>query len=179
MKYLKSGTLIAAVAMLAAAVTMSADAGGPKGSSIVDVAVEANWDTNSPYFGKFDILITALETADSAIIEYLDSSNGQRTVFAPVDDAFLAIGFDEEAVANIDPGLLTDLLLYHVIQGRRNSKSVLGSRRIRMLDGGVVLQDGGVLTDSQDLESNIIATDIMAANGIIHAVDAVLLSFEL
>ena len=178
MKYLKSGTLIAAVAMLATAVTMSTYARGPKGPSIVDVALEANSDTNSPYFGEFDILITALVTADAAVIEYLDG-NGQRTVFAPVDDAFLDLGLDEEAVAGLDPGLLTDILLYHVTRGRRNAKSVLGSSRIRMLDGGFVWQDEGVLTDSQDLGSNIIATDIMAANGIIHAIDAVLQPFEL
>jgi uncharacterized surface protein with fasciclin (FAS1) repeats len=188
MRFVKSGTLLAAAALIFAAVNMSADArgpkgppadaGGPKGPSVVDVAIELNSDTNSPYFGAFDILITAVVSADPAVYAYLDG-NGQRTVFAPVDDAFEDLGLDEEAVAGLDPGLLTEILLYHVARGRRDADSVLGASRIRMLDGGFVMQDGGVLTDSQGLDANIIVTDVEAANGIIHAIDAVLQPFEL
>jgi uncharacterized surface protein with fasciclin (FAS1) repeats len=44
-----------------------------------------------------------------------------------------------------------------------------------MLNGGFVQQAGGVLTDNQGGMSSIIATDVPAANGIIHAIDAVLI----
>jgi uncharacterized surface protein with fasciclin (FAS1) repeats len=47
-----------------------------------------------------------------------------------------------------------------------------------MLDGNVVMVDGVVLTDGQDGESNIVVTDVMAANGIIHVIDSVLLPPE-
>ena len=160
------------------AAAVSADASGPKGPTVVDVAIELNSNTNSPYYGAFDILITAVVNADPAVLDYLNG-NGQRTVFAPVDDAFLALGLDEETVEGLDPGLLTDILLYHVARGRRDAESVLDACQIRMLDGGFVMQDGGTLTDSQGLEADIIVTDVMAANGIIHVIDAVLLPFEL
>ena len=178
MKHLKSCTLTVTVVMLVTAATMSADARGPKGPSVVDVAIELNTNTNSPYYGAFDILITAVVNADPAVLAYLDG-NGQRTVFAPIDDAFLDLGLTEEVVEGLDPGLLTDILLYHVTHGRRYADSVLDSTRIRMLDGGFVMQYEGVLTDNEGFDSNIIVTDVMAANGIIHAIDGVLLPFGL
>jgi len=70
---------------------------------------------------------------------------------------------------------LTDILLYHVTHGRRYSGDVLESEQIRMLNRSVVKQAGGVLTDNQDGMSTIIETDVPAANGVIHAIDAVLL----
>jgi uncharacterized surface protein with fasciclin (FAS1) repeats len=47
------------------------------------------------------------------------------------------------------------------------------------LQRGFLLQDGGVLTDNLGGEANIIVTDVEAANGIIHAIDAVVLPFAL
>lgn len=44
-----------------------------------------------------------------------------------------------------------------------------------MLKGGFLLQNGGVLTDNRGREANIIVTDVEAANGIIHAIDMVVL----
>ena len=70
---------------------------------------------------------------------------------------------------------LTDILLYHVAHGRRYSGDVLESEKIRMLNGSFVQQAGGVLTDNQGGMSNIIVTDVPAANGIIHAINAVLI----
>ena len=44
-----------------------------------------------------------------------------------------------------------------------------------MLSGGFVFQSGGVLTDAQERTSTIIVTDVKATNGVIHAIDNVLL----
>jgi hypothetical protein len=64
-----------------------------------------------------------------------------------------------------------------VAHGRRYAGSVLGASRIRTLQRGFLLQDGGVLTDNLDRDANIIVTDVEAANGIIHAIDAVVLPY--
>ena len=153
-------------------------AAGPKGPNLVDVALEVNGE--GPYAGAFDTLIAAVLAADPAVVQTL-TGNGQHTVFAPTDSAFLMLGITAD---NLDELLadgtltvegLTDILLYHVAHGRRYSGDVLESEKIRMLNGSFVQQAGGVLTDNQGGMSNIIVTDVPAANGIIHAINAVLI----
>jgi len=144
----------------------------PKGDTIVDVALAANAAT-----GEFSILIAALQAADPSVIQTLDG-NGQFTVFAPTDAAFLSL-LDElgltagEVLGN--QALVTNVLLYHVARGYRDSGTVLESSRIRTLERGFLFQDGGVLTDANGRTANIIATDITASNGVIHVIDRVVL----
>lgn len=143
----------------------------PPGPTIVDVALAVNAET-----GEFSTLIAAILAADPAVLKTL-SGKGQFTVFAPTDAAFLALGLDETNIGTLDQGFLTDVLLYHVARGRRSAEDVLGSQRIRMLKGGFLFQDGGVLTDNLGRTANIIVTDVPAANGIIHVIDAVVLPY--
>lgn len=152
---------------------------GPKGATIVDVAVALNSD--GPFAGAFDSLITAVLNADPIVADTL-SGNGQFTVFAPTDDAFEALGLTPEVISQVAStpegrALLTDILVYHVAHGRRYSEDVIDSKRIRVLKGGFLFQDAGVLTDNLDRTSTIIVPDVEAANGVIHAIDAVVLPF--
>ena len=154
--------------------------GGPnKGPTLVDVALAVNSD--GPFTGAFDVLIAAVLAADPAVVETLDG-RGQHTVFAPTDTAFeTALMLTEaEILAAIDSGavdaeFLTPILLYHVAKGRRDSENVTTSMQIRMLDGGFVQVMSVNLTDTQDNVSTIIAPDVPAANGIIHAINGVLI----
>jgi uncharacterized surface protein with fasciclin (FAS1) repeats len=146
----------------------------PPGPTLVDVAIAVN--SEGPFAGQFDTLIAAVLAADPAVLKTL-SGNGQFTVFAPTDDAFAALGLDPSNIGTLDQAFLTDVLLYHVARGRRDSGQVLASDRIRMLKGGFLLQNGGVLTDNLGRTANIIVTDVPAANGIIHAIDAVVLPY--
>ena len=148
---------------------------GPKGPNLVEVAVATN--SEGPFAGQFDTLIAAVVAADPAVLETL-TGNGQHTVFAPTDDAFAALGLDETNVAtDLSQETLTQILLYHVAHGRRDAADILDSKRIRTLQRGFLRQDGGVLTDNLGREATIIVTDVKAANGIIHAIDAVVLPF--
>lgn len=175
MKTYRKMTLGLAIALCLAVITPLASAAGPKGPSIVDVAISVN--TSGPYAGSFDTLIAAVLAADPGVVATL-SGNGQRTVFAPTDDAFAELGLDASNIGTLDKAVLTDILLYHVANGRRDSQSVVDSSRIRMLDGGFVFQSGGVLTDNLGRKTNIIVTDVGAANGVIHAIDRVLLPYD-
>ncbi len=143
----------------------------PPGPSLVDVAIDVNEET-----GEFSTLIAAVLAADPAVLSTL-SGNGQFTVFAPTDAAFDELGLNAENIGDLDQGALTQILLYHVVRGRRGSQAILGSRRIRTLQGGFLSQNGGSLTDNLGREAEIILTDVGAANGIIHAIDAVVLPF--
>jgi uncharacterized surface protein with fasciclin (FAS1) repeats len=133
-------------------------------------------NSEGPFAGEFDTLIAAVLAADPAVFDYL-TANGQRTVFAPTDGAFAALGITPDNVGSLDQGFLTDVLLYHVAHGRRYAEDVVSSDRIRMLDGGFLRQSGGVLTDNLGRESDIIVTDVEAANGVIHAINAVVLPY--
>ena len=143
-----------------------------KTPSIVDVAIAVN--ASGPYAGAFDTLIAAVLAADPVVVQTL-SSRAQYTVFAPTDDAFAAIGLDPSTIGSVPQADLTNILLYHVAYGRRYAADVIASDQIRMLNGGFVYQSGGVLTDAQGRMSTIIVTDVPAKNGVIHAIDGVLL----
>lgn len=153
-------------------------AAGPKGPNLVKVAVALN--SEGDFAGEFDTLIAAVLAADPAVVQTL-TGNGQHTVFAPNDLAFENRGITAD---NLDDLLadgtltvegLTEILLYHVAHGRRYSEDVLESEKIRMLNKSFVEQAGGVLTDNQGDMSVIIATDVPAANGVIHAISEVLI----
>jgi len=145
----------------------------PPGPTLVDVAIAVN--SSGPFAGEFDTLIAAVLAADPAVVNTL-SGNGQFTVFAPTDAAFAALGLTPANIGTALPQpVLTDILLYHVARGRRDSTDVVSSDRLRMLNGSFLLQSGGVLTDNQNRTANIIVTDVPAANGIIHVIDAVVL----
>jgi uncharacterized surface protein with fasciclin (FAS1) repeats len=163
--------LLIAVLAFGAFAAPSAQA-APKGDSIVDVALAINAQT-----GEFSILIAPLQAADPAVLKTL-SGNGQFTVFAPTDAAFVSL-LNELGVSAGDllsnQELVTQVLLYHVARGERDSADILGSSRIRTLQRGFLFQSGGVLTDANGRTANIIATDIPAANGVIHVIDRVVL----
>lgn len=143
-------------------------------NNIVDVAIAVN--SSGPFAGAFDTLITAVQAADPAVLKRL-TSKGQSTVFAPTDDAFAALGLSPENIGGLPQAALTEILLYHVLPGRRDSNDVLASTRLRTLQGGFLRQASGTLTDVLGRPASIIVVDVPASNGIIHAIDAVVLPF--
>ncbi|HMB68870.1 MAG TPA: fasciclin domain-containing protein [bacterium] len=160
---------------LAAAALALAPASSSAGN-LAETAAAAN--SSGPYAGSFDTLLAAVGAADPAVLAKL-SSPGQLTVFAPTDDAFAAAGVDAANVATaFSRADLTKILLYHVANGRQNSKAVTSKKQIRTLAGMSLSVNGAVLTDELGRDSNIIVTDVEADNGVIHAIDSVLLPFQ-
>ena len=140
--------------------------------TIVELVLEINAAT-----GEFDTLIAALLAADPPVLDRL-ANDGQFTVFAPTDAAFDALFVElgiEPADLLADSALLKEVLMYHVTQGRLYASDVLALSSIRMLRGGFLLQNAGVLTDQQGRTASIIQTDVEATNGIIHVIDTVVL----
>ena len=168
----------AAVAVLSLGLAGISQASGNKPAaspSIVDVAIAVNSD--GPFAGLFDTLVAAVLAADPVVLHRL-TTKGQSTVFAPTDDAFAALGLTPENIGTALPQeILTEILLYHVAPGRRDSTDVIASEQIRTLQGGFIAQAGGVLTDAAGNMINIIVTDVPAENGFIHVIDGVLIPF--
>jgi uncharacterized surface protein with fasciclin (FAS1) repeats len=163
--------LLIAVLALGAFAAPSAYA-APKGPTILDVAKSVNAQN-----GEFSILIAAINAADPAVAKTL-SGNGQFTVFAPTDAAFISLldelGLTADQVLG-NQALVTQVLLYHVARGNRDSTAVLSSSRIRTLEGGFLFHSGGVLTDANGRTANIVLPDVKASNGVIHVIDRVVL----
>jgi transforming growth factor-beta-induced protein len=121
--------------------------------------------------GRFTTLAAALGAAD--LVETLQGE-GPFTVFAPTDDAFAALpaGTVEALLADIPA--LTDILLYHVTPGRLFAADVLAEETLPTVLG----KDLQVRMDMGNAyinDSQIIITDILTSNGVIHVIDAVLL----
>ncbi|TNE75739.1 MAG: hypothetical protein EP334_09670 [Gammaproteobacteria bacterium] len=183
-KYFYTLTTALVFSMALPALANPEQANGPKDiNSIVDVAVEAN-DAGGAFEGVFDTLIYLLlenVPGRSDITSALDGK-GQYTVFAPTDDAFsdleetlLTLGYC--GLDDLGPELVNSVLLYHVAKGRRDASDVLASDQINMMFGGFLQQEAGVLADNIGRTSKLIpgAIDVMTDNGIIHAIDTVVL----
>ena len=101
-------------------------------------------------------------------------ADGPLTVFAPTDDAFAALpaGTVEALLADIPT--LTNILLYHVVDGKVMAADVVELSSATTLLGQdliISLMDGKVMLN----ESQVIITDLETSNGVIHVIDAVLL----
>lgn len=120
--------------------------------------------------GTFKTLLAAVNAAGLApTLE----GNGPFTVFAPNDAAFekLPPGTVESLIADIPK--LTKILTYHVVSGDVRAADVVKLHNVKTVEGSElhIHANGGVKVN----ESNVIATDIVSDNGVIHVIDAVLL----
>ena len=129
---------------------------------IVDTAAEA---------GQFTTLLVAAEAA--GLVDTL-KGEGPFTVFAPTDDAFAALGDETIAALLADPDTLANILLYHVVPGEVLAADVAELASAETAAGFPVVikaTDDGVMVNN----ANVVASDIMASNGVIHVIDAVIL----
>jgi transforming growth factor-beta-induced protein len=130
---------------------------------IVDTAIAA---------GSFNTLVAAVQAAG---LEEALRGDGPFTVFAPTDDAFAKLPEGTVEALLADPEALADILLYHVIEGKVMAADVTDGLEAATLQGSSVSfaihSDGTPAVN----EALIVATDVMASNGVIHVIDSVIL----
>jgi uncharacterized surface protein with fasciclin (FAS1) repeats len=129
---------------------------------IVTIAVDA---------GNFKTLAAAL--TETGLVEALQS-DGPFTVFAPTDDAFAKLPEGTLETLINDKETLKKILLYHVVAGEVTSKEVVNLTKAETLAGKnikIKVIEGSVMINN----SKVIGADIMASNGVIHAIDTVLI----
>lgn len=179
-------TIVTGLVGLAAAAATAAT--GTVAKTIADIASE------SP---DFTLLTRALTAAD--LVSVVADRDASLTVFAPTDDAFVALarrlgyrGNDKDgayralaeklADGDGDPTpLLTDILKYHVTDGVVDAKALvaaggyepLAGPRVRLADDGESLIDEAPAVD----DAKLLKVDVRASNGIVHVISGVLLPF--
>ena len=122
------------------------------------------------------ILTEALQAAE---LDDMMMAEGQYTVFAPTDDAFAALltklnVTKEELLGNKE--LLTSVLTYHVVPMVVKAADIPYGTAIDTANGQTIsISDANVITDSSGNTVNIVGTDMMATNGVVHVIDTVLL----
>ena len=143
---------------------------------IVDVAVSVD---------DFSTLVTAVKAAD--LVGAL-KGDGPFTVFAPTNDAFAKI--DSKTLNSLlEPAnkeKLSAILTYHVVSGKLAAGDVVnalkkggGKAEVTTLQGSklkVIKKDGKIwLKDQNGNYSQIVKTDVMAKNGVIHVISDVVM----
>jgi uncharacterized surface protein with fasciclin (FAS1) repeats len=131
---------------------------------IVDTAVAA---------GSFKTLAAALQAA--GLVETLKGA-GPFTVFAPTDAAFakLPAGTVENLLKPENKEKLKAILTYHVVAGKVTAAQVTTLKSAKTVQGGdakISVSGGKVKVDN----ANVVKTDIMATNGVIHVIDTVIM----
>ncbi len=186
-----------AISVAVAAVSASPAVAKPKwwgskpAGSITEVAVKASGGgtpDRNPF--DYDLLVQAVTATELAPV--LADESQRYTVFAPNDLAFKRLVADlsgtfpaseqaalDTAVAALGVPAIKNVLLYHVVAGKRlGPLQVLLSRSLTMANGGIVKPRGLTLRDEtptlRDPRLVLSGLNIPATNGVIHTIDRVL-----
>ncbi|WP_435979980.1 fasciclin domain-containing protein [Psychrobacter sp. DM4] len=122
------------------------------------------------------VLTAALQAAD---LDTMLMDAGTYTVFAPTDDAFAPVleklgVTKEELLADTD--LLKSVLPYHVLPMVVMAAEIPYDTDVATVNGATInISDANVITDAAGNRANITGTDIVATNGVVHTIDAVLM----
>jgi uncharacterized surface protein with fasciclin (FAS1) repeats len=132
-----------------------------KSNTIVDVAMSD---------ARFSMLVELLKEAN--LVDTLKGA-GPFTVFAPTNDAFAKVPAATLAKLKSDPEMLRSVLLYHVLgmQVPSNAARTMKAQTAQGSELQVTVKKGMVMVD----KAKVIQADVMASNGVIHAIDTVLM----
>jgi uncharacterized surface protein with fasciclin (FAS1) repeats len=148
----------------AGAVALTLSMSVAKAADIVDTASAA---------GSFKTLVTAVKAA--RLVDTL-KGKGPFTVFAPTDEAFAKLpnGALDNLLKPENKKQLVAILTYHVVPGKVMAKDLAGQKTMaKSVEGSEIAVDAtnGVKVDN----AKVVKADIQASNGVIHAIDAVIM----
>lgn len=104
------------------------------------------------------------------------TTNSPFTVFAPSNDSFTAFENQNPGVlGSLTAAQLTSVLSYHVVAGANVLSNAIPSGPITTFETGTFTITGTTITDEAMRQTNIVAVDVQAANGVIHVINNVIL----
>jgi uncharacterized surface protein with fasciclin (FAS1) repeats len=126
---------------------------------------------------SFKTLTAALKAA--GLTETL-SGQGPFTVFAPTDAAFAQLPQDalQELLKPENKDILVKILTYHVVPGNVTSGD-LKPGEVKTVEGGAVNVQADPAKGVSVNDASVVQPDIKASNGVIHAIDKVMLPPDL
>jgi uncharacterized surface protein with fasciclin (FAS1) repeats len=142
-------------------IALAAASFAAQAADIVDTAVSA---------GNFKTLVSAIKQAD--LVDTLKGA-GPFTVFAPTDEAFAKVPKSQLDALLKDKAMLTKVLTYHVVPGKVLSTD-LKAGTVPTVEGEsltVAMPGNDVSVDG----AKVVKADIVVDNGVIHAIDRVLM----
>lgn len=162
LKWFKALVLAGTVGVLAACSSGSDDK-----DNIVEIA------QNDARFSILAEAVVAAGLADTL------SDDGPFTVFAPTNDAFAALlgelGVTKDQLL-ADKALLTQVLTYHVLGSQVLKAEVPVGTPVATLQGQTLTVTPALaILDQRGRTANIVATDVLTSNGVIHVIDKVIL----
>ena len=130
-------------------------------------------------------LVAAVKAA--GLVDTL-SGPGPFTVFAPTNAAFakLPAGTVDTLLQPANKAQLTSVLTHHVVPGRVNAAQLTklirdggGTATLTTVQGGQLraslMGDRIMLTDAKGGTAHVVTANVMASNGVIHAIDSVVM----
>ncbi len=163
MNILRPSQLLTSTLALFALVTFVGEAQAKPTKDIVAVAAGS---------GQFKTLVAAIKAA--GLVDTLKGP-GPFTVFAPTDSAFAKLpkGTVEELLKPENKQKLASILTYHVLSGKVLSSQVktMMAPTVNGQQLDVKVEDGKVMVNN----ATVVKADIPASNGVIHAIDTVLM----
>jgi uncharacterized surface protein with fasciclin (FAS1) repeats len=165
---------VAALAALVALALASVAFGGSGAGSADSAKARKNIVKTAAGDARFDTLVALVKQAGLAKTL---SGKGPFTVFAPTDKAFKKVPAETLDALGEDKEALERVLLYHGVSGRYPAARVVKKESLKSLAGprlkvrvkGETVRVGG---------AKVIDPDIKASNGIIHAINGVLIPPE-
>ncbi|MEJ6785845.1 MAG: fasciclin domain-containing protein [Bacteroidota bacterium] len=136
---------------------------------------------------NFSILVAALTDERLADVDFVNilSGDGPFTVFAPTNAAFEALLASNEewnGLADVPAATLEAVLKYHVIAGDNITSNELtdGAQPVTFEGSTITINttDGVVITDKGGRTSKVILADVQTSNGVIHAIQNVILPLD-
>jgi transforming growth factor-beta-induced protein len=142
--------------------------------AIDKVILPANVVTHAINNPNFSILVEAVVKA--GLVDAL-SAAGPFTVFAPTNDAFNALfsTLGVTGIADLTAEQLTPILLYHVVSGNVTASQVTSGSVPTLKEGSSISITADGMGVKLNGTSTVVATDVQGTNGVIHAIDAVIL----
>ena len=156
---------------LASGVALSLSAcGGGDDHDIVDVLSD---------YPEYSLLVEAVQAA--GLVDTL-KGRGPFTVFAPTNTAFVNLLGELETTKDAlfaDTELLTQILTYHVVPARVLKAEVPLNTNITTVEGATFQVNSSLqIVDVANRLPNIVTTDVLTSNGVIHVIDRVILPFD-
>ena len=152
--------------------------------AVIGLPTVVTFAVADPNFDTLQAALTTLTPATdfAAILGRTEDGNADGinppfTVFAPINNAFTDLDAElaPGGIASLTEGQITTTLLYHVVGGANVRSNQIPAGPITSLETGTFSITGTTITDEAGRQTNIVAVDVQAANGVIHVINNIIL----